>query len=170
MFYISLIPFIVLLTYDFKKSLHMAQQNLYNDDHRFLKWTIKDMKSFKTPLKCSLVVIITYLLLILLKLDSRIITEIYFFVVSLIILIIKIKEDKSSDTKIALKVTARVKRLIITNVIMLALISFGLYFVKNVNVIYLILFAILLLIVLNTFLSLYGSGIFISFPIKSNVS
>ena len=61
----------------------MAQQNLYNDDHRFLKWTIKDMKSFKTPLKCSLVVIITYLVLILLKLDSRLITEIYFFVVSL---------------------------------------------------------------------------------------
>ena len=26
MFYISLIPFIVLLIYDFKKSLHMAQQ------------------------------------------------------------------------------------------------------------------------------------------------
>ena len=140
MFYISLIPFIVLLIYDFKKSLHMAQQNLYNDDHRFLKWTIKDMKSFKTPLKCSLVVVITYLLLILLKLNSRLITEIYFFVVSLIILIIKMKENKGSDTKIGLKVTARVKRLIITNVIILALISFGLYCVKNVNLIYLTLF------------------------------
>ncbi len=51
MFYISLIPFIVLLIYDLKKSLHMAQQNLYNDDHRFLKWTLKDIKSFKVHFK-----------------------------------------------------------------------------------------------------------------------
>ena len=50
------------------------------------------------------------------------------------------KENRGSDTKIGLKVTARVKRLIITNVIILALISFGLYCVRNVNLIYLTLF------------------------------
>ena len=116
MFYISLIPFIVLLIYDLKKSLHMAQQNLYNDDHRFLKWTLKDIKSFKTPLKCSLVVLITYLILLVFKLEASVITSIYFFVVCLIILLIEIKENKNADTKIKLKVTARVKRLIFTNV------------------------------------------------------
>ena len=136
MFYISLIPFIVLLIYDLKKSLHMAQQNLYNDDHRFLKWTLKDMKSFKTPLKCSLVVLITYLVLIIFKLEASVITSIYFFVVCLIILLIEIKENKNADTKIKLKVTARVKRLIFTNVVLFALLCVGLYFVKNVNIIY----------------------------------
>lgn len=140
MFYISLIPFIVLLIYDLKKALHMAQQNLYNDDHRFLKWTLKDMKTFKTPLKCSLVVLITYLVLIIFKLEASIITSIYFFVVCLIILLIEIKENKNADTKIKLKVTARVKRLIFTNVILFALLCVGLYFVKNVNIIYLCLF------------------------------
>lgn len=140
MFYISLIPFIVLLIYDLKKSLHMAQQNLYNDDHRFLKWTLKDMKSFKTPLKCSLVVLITYLVLIIFKLEASVITSIYFFVVCLIILLIEIKENKNADTKIKLKVTARVKRLIFTNVVLFALLCVGLYFVKNVNIIYLCLF------------------------------
>lgn len=140
MFYISLIPFIVLLIYDLKKALHMAQQNLYNDDHRFLKWTLKDMKAFKTPLKCSLVVLITYLVLIIFKLEASIITSIYFFFVCLIILLIKIKENKNADTKIKLKVTARVKRLIFTNVILFLLVCLGLYFVKNVNVIYLCLF------------------------------
>lgn len=140
MFYISLIPFIVLLIYDLKKALHMAQQNLYNDDHRFLKWTLKDMKTFKTPLKCSLVVLITYLVLIIFKLEASIITSIYFFVVCLIILLIEVKENKNADTKIKLKITARVKRLIFTNVILFALLCVGLYFVKNVNIIYLCLF------------------------------
>ena len=140
MFYISLIPFIVLLIYDLKKSLHMAQQNLYNDDHRFLKWTMKDIRNFKTPLKCSLVVLITYLVLIIFKLEASIITSVYFFVVCLIILLIKIKENKNADTKIKLKVTARVKRLIFTNVILLLLLCVGLYFVKNINIIYLYLF------------------------------
>ena len=91
MFYMSLIPFIILFVYDLKKSLHMAQQNLYNDDKRFLKWTIKDMANFKTPLKCSLVVLITYLILVVFKLESTIITSIYFSIVCLIILLIKIK-------------------------------------------------------------------------------
>lgn len=140
MFYISLIPFIILLIYDFKKSLHMAQQNLYNDDHRFLKWTIKDMSYFKTPLKCSLVVLITFLILIIFKLQSNLIASIYFFLVCLIILLIKIKENKNNDTKIKLKVTARVKRLIITNLILFVLLLFGLYFIKNINLVYLILF------------------------------
>ncbi len=157
MFYISLIPFIVLLIYDLKKALHMAQQNLYNDDKRFLKWTLKDIKSFKTPLKCSIVVLITYLILIIFKLEASVITSIYFFVVCLIILLIKIKENKNADTKIKLKVTARVKRLIFTNVVLFALLCVGLYFIKNVNIVYLCLyiydmllnFIIMLVVIIN---------------------
>lgn len=140
MFLISIIPFLILLMYDFKKALHMAQQNLYNDDCRFLKWTLKDIKLFKTPLKCSLVVLITYLVLIIFKLEASIITSIYFFVVCLIILLIKIKENKNADTKIKLKITARVKRLIFTNIILFLLVCLGLCFVKKVNIIYLCLF------------------------------
>lgn len=139
MFYISLIPFIILLIYDFRKMLHMAQQNLYNDDHRFLKWTLKDMKSFKTPLKCLIVVLITYLILLIFKLDASIITSIYFFIVCFMILLIKIKENKNIDTKIGLKVTARVKRLIITNVILFTIFGVGLYFIKSINLVYFLL-------------------------------
>lgn len=140
MFYISLIPFIILLTYDLKNSLHMAQQNLYNDDHRFLKWTLKDIMALRTPFKCSLVVLVTYLILNVFNLESKVITSIYFFLVCLIIFIIKVRENRSKDTKIKLKVTARVKRLIFTNVVLFALLCVGLCFVKNINLIYLILF------------------------------
>ena len=140
MFYISLIPFIILLIYDLKNSLHMAQQNLYNDDHRFLKWTLKDIMALRTPFKCSLVVLVTYLILNIFNLESKVITSIYFFLVCLIIFIIKVRENRSKDTKIKLKVTARVKRLIFTNVVLFVLLCVGLCFVKNINLIYLILF------------------------------
>lgn len=93
-FLFSLLPFIILFIYDFIKSLHMAQQNLYNDDNRFFKWVVKNFKQFKTPLKCSVVVLITYLLIVILKLNSKIITAIYFFLVCLIILRLKVKENK----------------------------------------------------------------------------
>ena len=85
LFFISLMPFILLLLYDFKKSLHMAQQNLYNDDKRFLKWTINDLKSFKVPFKCQLVVIITFIIILLLRLESNLLIGIYFALVNLII-------------------------------------------------------------------------------------
>ena len=140
MFCISLIPFILLMIIDFKKSLHMAQQNLYNDDNRFLKWIIKDLKQLKTPTKCSIVVIITYLILIAFRLDSKIIVSIYFFLVCLVIFIIKIKEEKASDTKIGLKITARVKRLIVTNILLLVIFSFLLKLVPITNLKYLLLF------------------------------
>lgn len=134
MFYVSLIPFLLLLINEYKNKLHMAQQNLYNDDNRFLRWTIKDIKSFKTPLKCSLVVIITYIVLILFKLNTNVVTSIYFFIVCLIILLISVKEKKKEDTKISLKVTARVKRLIVTNTILFGLVCFGLYLIKDNNI------------------------------------
>ncbi len=157
MFYISLISYFLLLIYSYKKSLHMAQQNLYNDDHRFLKWTIRDIKSLKNPLKCLLVVLITFIILLVFKLEANIVTYLYFFVVCLIIFMQKVKESRQSDTKIKFSVTARVKRQIITNVIITGLFLFALSYIKNRNLIYLLLiiyeillnFVIMLSIIIN---------------------
>lgn len=141
-FLISLVTFFLMLLYDYKKSLHMAQLNLYNDDHRFLKWTIKDIRQFKSPLKCMLVILLTAILVIILKLDSKYIQGAYFFLVYSLVLNLKIKEDKKNDTKIKFKVTSRVKRLIVTNIILFILLIYGvytLYNIKQINICYLIL-------------------------------
>lgn len=159
-FLLSIITYIALLVYDYKNSLYMAQQNLYNDDNRFLKWTINDFKKIKIPFKCLLIMILAFIFLISLKLEAEIIIGIYFFVVNLILLIYKIKEDKKSDVKIAFKVTARVKRLIVTNLLLIILLSFGLkkiYMNLDTNYCYLILlvydlllnFIIMLTIIIN---------------------
>lgn len=140
LYLVSLIPFLILLIYDFKKMIHMAQQNLYNDDNRFLRWSLKDIKQFKTPLKCSLVVLITLIILVIFKLDAKVITTVYFALVCIIILLIKIKENKSNDVKIGLKVTSRVKRLMFTNLLLFLLVLAFTFYFKNINLRYLILF------------------------------
>lgn len=140
LFFVSIIPFIILLIFDMKKLLHMAQQNLYNDDNRFLKWTIKDIKALKNPFKCSLIVLLTLLILVILKIETSLLINIYFFIVCLIIFLLKYKEDKAFDTKIKFNITARVKRLIITNLILFIALCFLMSDVNNFNILYLILF------------------------------
>ena len=95
MLYASLVVFLILYIYDMKHLLHMAQQNLYNDDHRFLKWTLKDYRNFTASFKCLLIVLVTFIVLVALKIDVKIITNIYFIIVTLIILLLKIKENKT---------------------------------------------------------------------------
>ena len=146
LFFISLLPYFILIIYCFKKSLHMAQQNLYNDDNRFLKWSFKELISFKLPIKCLIISIITYLLLVVMNLNDNILINLYFILISIIILINKIKLDKKNITKIGLKVTARVKRLIVTNVILLGLLMLALSFIKSINLIYMLLLIYVLLL------------------------
>src|SRR5574344_2735401 len=110
MYFVSIIPFLILLIYDYKHAIHMAQQNLYNDDHRFLKWTIKDLKQFKTPLKCILIIIVTFILLMLLRVSNVKISNVYlisayFFLTISLLLNITVKEKKAVQTKIGLKIT-----------------------------------------------------------------
>lgn len=132
----------------------MAQQNLYNDDHRFLKWTIKDLKQFKTPLKCILIIIVTFILLMLLRVSNVKISNVYlisayFFLTISLLLNITVKEKKAVQTKIGLKITSRVKRLIITNIILSLLIitaSYILYHDGMIDLSYLVLSLFILLI------------------------
>ena len=140
MFYVSLLPFIILFLYSYKKSLHMAQQNLYNDDNRFLKWSIKELKELRDYTKCEIIVILTFIIICILKIKYSFIIGLYFFLVSLIIFLIKYKDDKKSSTKLSFKVTNRVKRLIITNVILFILFALLLGFINNRNITYLLLF------------------------------
>lgn len=129
-FVLSLIPYFILLIYDYKKMLHMAQQNLYNDDNRFLKWTIKDLKEFGMIKKCYLIVLITYIILMIFIHTSNIIVSIYFFIVCLLIFLYKKKENDKYNTKLKFKVTARVKRLIVTNILLFIIFSLLVYFIK----------------------------------------
>lgn len=154
MFYISLITFMMLFLYSYKKNLHMAQQNLYNDDNRFLKWTLRELKSFKDYTKCELVVILTLIIINLLKLNYSFIIGLYIFIVSFIIFLVMYKNDRKNITKLSFKVTSRVKRLIFTNTLLFLIFVLFAKGISNKNAIYLLLFIYNLLIPLVIILSI----------------
>ena len=157
MFYISLISYVLLLIYTYKHLLHMAQQNLYNDDNRFLKWTINDYKQFKTPFLCSLIVLIRYVILVIFRFKSSIITYLYFFIVCIIIMIQILKMRRGNNIKLKFNVTARVKRLIVTNLLLFIIFMFCILYIRDDNIRFLLLilyqillnFVIMLSIIIN---------------------
>lgn len=146
MFYISLLSFVILLLYSYKKSLHMAQQNLYNDDNRFLKWSLKELKEFKDYTKCELIVLLTFIIICALKLNYSFIIGAYFFIVSIVIFLIRYKESKKNTTKLSFKVTSRVKRLMVTNLVLFILLLTLIKYIDNKNIAYLLLYAYLFLL------------------------
>ncbi len=99
--------------YKSKKSLHMLQQNLYNENNRFLKWIFKNKR--ETFLNLNLYgILFTFILMNSLseKLDYLFIGMI--LLVYLVSFYIDREKRKLDQDKKPLVVTARIKRLIVT--------------------------------------------------------
>jgi len=118
LFLISLLPLFLLMIIDLKKSLHMAQQNSYNKDFHYLKWIVKDILEFYNSYKLNVFLLVLILILSLINLKNTIIVRSTLVIITLIITFLKIKENKQNTTKLKLKYTARVKRLIFTYLIL----------------------------------------------------
>jgi len=108
-FLLSIIPILFYLCLKTKKTLHILQQNRYNDNNWYLKW-ISD-----NPKKVFKNIDIIYLIIFPLGfvLDTK-----YLMIVSgilgIVFIIFNIKNNKKEQVKKPLVVTKRVKRLIVT--------------------------------------------------------
>lgn len=142
---------IFLIFYRTKRNLHMLQQNLYNENNRYLKWTFKNYEQF-----LSLDLVVVFLMVItclLLKIENE--SAIYpsfnmiFAALSLIavfiiylLLAMNLKTKMLNDqNKKPLVITSRVKRLIFTTSI-IYLIPFIMMLLGNYS--YLIIISILI--------------------------
>lgn len=155
---------------DSKKSLHMLQQNLYNENNRYLKWIVKNKDLFFN-----------------IQIGSIIITIIGSFVVAgmenildgLVIILValyayevyrlsKLKEEDSKKEKKPLVITKRVKRLIFTTTV-LYLIPTVILCVnyKNISMIWIMLLIISIITFLNRFV-VFLSNI-INYPYERGV-
>ena len=126
-FIVSIIPFLIFSYLKTRKSFHMLQQNLYNDDNRYLKWT------FNNITKIILDTDILFLILICtIFLDSTVSAAI-FVTLYLIIILLYLKKKTKFVAKKPLVVTARVKRLFttITILYLIAIIPFVVCYDKN---------------------------------------
>ena len=118
MMYIYLLFYIIYVSLKTKKSMHMLQQNFYNNSNRYLKWIRNNTN--KT--------IVTFDLLFILVVDvccylgyMEVALGLFYFIMFLYYYKLTIKEQ----TKIPFKITARVKRMMVTLVIVYVLIFYG---------------------------------------------
>ena len=118
-FITSIIFYLIYITLVSTKSLQMLQQNRYNRGYKYVKWLIKNYK--ECFINYTLILLIYILLYFSDTLQSYVgyITIIIYSFLSYVF----ISNRKKENTKIPLKYTARIKRLIATNSIIHILIA-----------------------------------------------
>ena len=112
--FIFILSFIYVNIFKTKRYLHMLQQNLYNENNRYLKWLKKNSKLL---LDYELISIVICLIGIFVIYDLKIISIIGIIIISVINLILGLKwkkNIKNDQNKKKLVITARIKRLITT--------------------------------------------------------
>ena len=149
---ILILALIILNFFKSKKTLHMLQQNLYNENNRYLKWVMKNKKQF---IYLDLLVVILALVGVFVIYDLPVISIICLLTMSLLSLIqafIWRHIILNDQNKKKLVVTARVKRLITTTTILFAipLILLGVY-IDNPEKVWITILVLCTMTYLNAF-------------------
>ena len=138
LFLITLIIYIIHISIRSTKSLHMLQQNRYNRGYRYIKWIIRNFKD--NFINFNLLFIIFILTMLNDTLNN--LSPYIFIIITIFITYIFIEERKKENTKLPLKYTARIKRIIVTNAILYLIPCLIMYFCfleDNLSLYYLIL-------------------------------
>ena len=135
-----------------KRSLHMLQQNLYNENNRYLKWGFKNYKQF-FGLDIILILIGLAGMLIFYDLKNVILLCIVILsIVSCFIGYVWMNKIKNDQNKKPLVVTARIKRLIFTILILyLTPVCFLSYYLVDTQFVWTMIFILTIMIYLNFF-------------------
>ena len=129
LYYFLYLLIVLYVSFVTKRSLHMLQQNLYNENNRYLNWV---NSNYKTTLVNYLYFAI---LLSVLGLFFKNISSLFIILIMILYIISYVRESNinlSNQNKKPLVITARIKRLIITHIIIYALIIvLGILFNRN---------------------------------------
>lgn len=143
----------ILLLYKGRKSLYMLQQNLYNENNRYLKWVFKNRRDF---FNVELIIMFVAAVGYFVTFDLEFIPSVLLLIMIILygVQIIFLEQDKNKEqNKIAFKITARVKRLIITfSILMLIPLVFFILNIEESNTCWLIIFIITILVYFNRFI------------------
>lgn len=121
------------------KSIHMLQQNLYNENNRYLKWIFKNIKTSLFNLNLYGILFAIFLFFSVTE-----ILDIFFILILMAVYVVSLfidKEKRKQDqNKKPLVVTKRVKRLLVTvSIIYLMPVLFVFFNIENRNICTLIL-------------------------------
>lgn len=148
-----------------KRSLHMLQQNLYNENNRYIKWIFKNYKQF---LDWDIVLVLIAFVgsLVFFDLDTiALLAIVLMIIMGFFIGFNWINRIKNDQNKKPLVVTARIKRLIMTIFVLylIPLVLMSYYIVDNLFV-WKMLFVITFMIYFNMFV-VYLANI-INYPVE----
>lgn len=124
-----LIAFVIYFLYRSVETMHMLQQNLYNENNRYIKWMLKHPK--RVFCICDILVIILLSFLYAYGFDD---TYVYIACMGLYIygIVIEYNKNKKNQNKLPLKGTSRIKRLFFSSLIPIIVIFVLIYkFSKN---------------------------------------
>ena len=149
---ILIISYIVVNYYKTKRSLHMIQQNLYNENNRYIKWIFKNLKQFAgIDLIALPISLIGVFVIFDLELIS-IISIILLFLIFIMTAYIWRKNILQDQNKKKLVITARVKRLIFTTTILCAIpVMFLIIDIDNFRTYWIFILIMSLVVYLNQF-------------------
>lgn len=112
LFIVSLIPFVLYLFGKSRKGLHMLQLNWYDDDHRFLKWIVKN--PYKVWINPDMFFVIFALFLVVDVNIAFCLFAIFYIVVGVLF----IRSEKTEQKKVKFNFTKRVRRLSVTTLLL----------------------------------------------------
>lgn len=111
-----LIVYSIYVIYRSVEAMHMLQQNLYNENNRYLKWIIRNYQRAFSII--DFLPIILFLLVYIIDdngiLDLVLIGSMFIYIFGIVL---EYKRNKDNQNKIPLKATGRVKRLFLTCVL-----------------------------------------------------
>lgn len=139
-----------------KKSLQMLQQNLYNENNRYIKWMMKN----KSDAIFSYDYVIVFLLILSLLVNNNTFTTCIYVLSCLLYLVLFITlsgdyNEEEKQMKHDLVITARIKRLMITIAIIIGIVIVLICFTSINDLALMVLFA--LIISLNYFICLLAN-------------
>ena len=143
------------------KSLHMLQQNLYNENNRYIKWCLKNKRISLININVFGIIFATFLFFT----DSEYLID-FFFICMMMVYTVSYFIDKhnrkSDQSKKPLVITKRVNRLIVTIAIIYIIPILMWFFNDNLHNIAILVFSIL--VSLNFYIILIAN--IINFPVE----
>lgn len=136
--FILIFIYLIYIFYKSRSSLYMLQQNLYNENNRYLKWV---KRNYKTCFNVIDFLPFLFMIFLIISKDSYIKELIY--ISSSIIYIIGLyneyKKNSNKQTKIKFNITKRIKRLYLTEFIIIIILIILLFKTKYLALILIIL-------------------------------
>ena len=121
LFLLSFIPFFMYMYFVSLKSIHMLQLNFYDENHRYLKWLIKN------PTKVFLTVDMFFVIFAVFVGMPASICMSLFALFYLVVLYQNYRATKKEQVKIKLAITSHVKRLLVALTIIYFIPFIGFY-------------------------------------------